>query len=180
MGYAMALAGMHEGKYVTYLPSYGAEVRGGAANCTVSIGDEEIASPIASEPEFIVVMNTPSMIRYQNSLKARGDFFINSSLVDDIPSRRDISIHTVPASRLAEELGEIRAANMVMLGAFVRKSGLVKLKTLIGLLQEIFPHGKKKLLDLNQQALYAGFNVFNINQKSSQEPGVIVDRNVPQ
>src|SRR4030042_6022522 len=82
MGLNLAQAAMLEGKYVTYLPSYGAEVRGGTASCTVAISDEEIASPVASSPEFVVVMNLPSLVRFQNHIQSGGVLFVNSSLVE--------------------------------------------------------------------------------------------------
>ena len=83
MGYVLAVAGMKEDKHVTFLPAYGAEVRGGTANCTVVISDEEIASPIASSPEFVVAMNYPSMMKYQNMVKSGGVMFLNSDLISE-------------------------------------------------------------------------------------------------
>ena len=105
MGLSLAQAAMVEGKNVTYLPAYGVEVRGGTANCTVAISDEEIASPVASSPEYIVAMNQPSLDRFQNQLASGGLFFINSSLIKVEISRGDIEIVEVPASGIAEELG---------------------------------------------------------------------------
>ena len=110
MGYALAYAAMKEDKHVTYLPSYGAEVRGGTANCTVCIGDEEIASPIASSPNFLVIMNAPSMDRFQNRLRKGGICLVNASLVNKESSRNDIEVCGVPAVDIAEALGDIRTA----------------------------------------------------------------------
>src|SRR4030065_1903576 len=90
MGYILSVAAMKEGKHVTYLPSYGAEVRGGTANCTISISDEEIASPVASSPDFVVAMNRPSMLKYQSLIKRGGIMIINSTLVDIDSARKDI------------------------------------------------------------------------------------------
>jgi 2-oxoglutarate ferredoxin oxidoreductase subunit gamma len=159
MGLNLAQAAMVEGKHVTYLPSYGAEVRGGTANCTVAVSDEDIASPVASSPEFIVVMNKPSLFRFQNLLESAGVLFINSSLIDAETTRGDIEVILVPANTIAEELGSPKAANMVMLGAFIKKSNLVSLETVIEELKNVL--GKKKsLLGINTKALKTGYDLF--------------------
>lgn len=164
MGYILALAAMHEGSEVTYLPAYGAEVRGGAANCTVSVGDEEIASPIASEPEFVVVMNKPSLLRFQNHVQAGGEIFVNSSMIDIEPSRKDITVHSIPATEMAEELGEVRAANMVMLGAFVKKTRLISAESVEGAIEEFFSN-KKKVIAINKEAFGIGIRYAENNDK---------------
>ena len=158
MGLILAQAGMREGKNVTYLPSYGAEVRGGTANCTVAISDEEIASPVASSPEFITAMNQPSMIRFQHQLQSGGVLFLNSSLIDAEVMRGDIEVVWIPVNSIAEQIGNSRSANMVMLGAFIKKSNLVKLDTFFEVLRETF--GKKEeLAGINKEALLAGYNL---------------------
>jgi len=159
MGLNLAQAAMLEGKSVTYLPSYGAEVRGGTANCTIAISDEEIASPVASSPEFVVAMNQPSLVRFQNQIQSGGLFFINSSLVKAETSRGDIDIVSVPASSIAEGLGSPKSANMVMLGAFIKQSNLVSLSSLIEGLEDAFK-GKQKLVAVNEKALTAGYDLF--------------------
>jgi 2-oxoglutarate ferredoxin oxidoreductase subunit gamma len=159
MGLNLAQAAMLEGKDVTYLPSYGAEVRGGTANCTVAISDEEIASPVASSPDFIVAMNQPSLVRFQNQLQSGGLFFINSSLVEAEISRGDIDIVSVPANSMAEELGSPKSANMVMLGAFTKKSNLVSLSSVIEALRNTLKK-KQKLIAINKKALLAGYDLF--------------------
>lgn len=125
MGYTLAYAAMVEDKFVTYFPAYGAEVRGGTANCTVSVGDEEIASPIASEPEYLIAMNRPSMLKFENWVSPGGLIFINRSLVEDRPTRNDIEVVETPANELAKEVADERAANMVMLGALSVRTGVV-------------------------------------------------------
>jgi 2-oxoglutarate ferredoxin oxidoreductase subunit gamma len=159
MGLNLAQAAMLEGKNVTYLPSYGAEVRGGTANCTVAISDDEIASPVASEPEFIIAMNQPSAVKFQNQIQSGGLFFINSSLVEAALSRGDINVVRVPANSIAEKLGNPKAANMVMLGAFTKKSSLVSLSSLIEGLKRTLG-SKQKLIALNEKALRAGYDLF--------------------
>ena len=158
MGYAFAVAAMREDREVTYLPSYGAEVRGGTANCTVAISDEEIASPIASSPHFVVVMNKPSLVAFQNKLRSGGILFVNTTMIDENPVRKDIQVVNVDAGRIAENLGDMRTANMVMLGAFVRTTALVTLNNLVAGLGEIFD-GKKKIIDMNANALKKGYEI---------------------
>jgi 2-oxoglutarate ferredoxin oxidoreductase subunit gamma len=159
MGLNLVQAAMIEGKNVTYLPSYGIEVRGGTANCTVAVSDEEIASPIASAPEFVVAMNQPSVVRFQNQVQTGGVLFVNSSLVDVEVVRGDIEVVGVPASAMAEKLKSPRSANMVMLGAFVKKSNLVSLSALIDGLAAALKN-KTKLVAINKKALTAGYEFF--------------------
>ena len=159
MGLNLAQAAMAEGKHVTYLPSYGAEVRGGTANCTVSVSDEEIASPVASSPEFVVAMNQPSLLRFQNQLESGGVVFINSTLIEAEITRGDIEIIKVAANQIAEDMGSPRSSNMVMLGAFTRKSNLVSIDTLVEVLKETMG-SKGKIFALNKEALLAGYRLF--------------------
>jgi 2-oxoglutarate ferredoxin oxidoreductase subunit gamma len=158
MGYTLANAAMLQGKFVTYLPSYGAEVRGGTANCTVAIGDEEIASPVASEPDFVVSMNQPSFLKFQSILQSGGLILVNSSMINVAAARGDIEVVEVPTSELAEKLGNIKAANMVMLGAFIKASKLVSLPLMLKNLPEILGEGKAKLIKINKEALETGYN----------------------
>lgn len=159
MGLSLAEAAMLEGRNVTYLPAYGAEVRGGTANCTVAVSDEEIASPVASSPEFVVAMNQPSAVKFQHHIQSGGLFFLNSSLVEADIIRGDIEIIRVAANRIAEDLGSPKSANMIMLGAFIRKSGLVEMKSVMESLKRILST-KKKLIEINEKALNAGYNLF--------------------
>lgn len=158
MGYTLAYAGMLENKQVTYLPVYGAEVRGGTAHCTVSIGDEEISSPVASEPEYVVVMNLPSLLKFQNQVASGGMLFLNTTLVEERPIRGDLELVEVPATALAEAMKNPRGANMIMLGAFVKKTELVALDSIHQALERIFAK-KKKLIQVNREALDHGFQL---------------------
>ena len=156
MGYVTALAAMREGKEVTYLPSYGAEVRGGTANCTVVVSDEEIFSPVASSPDYAVIMNRPSLARYDGQVREGGVMVINSSLVDVLPSRSDLEVLQVPANRMAKELGSDRTINMIMLGAFAAKTGITSLDALMNGLTEIVKGKKASLMKLNRKGLDMG------------------------
>jgi len=157
MGLSLTQAAMLEGRNVTYLPAYGAEVRGGTANCTVAVSDEEIASPVASSPEFVVAMNQPSLVRFQNQLQSGGLLFVNSSLVAADISRGDIDIVEVPANAIADELGSPRSANMVMLGAFTKRTNVVSLASLVEALKSTLKN-KQKLVAVNKSALTAGYD----------------------
>ncbi|NLV72870.1 MAG: 2-oxoacid:ferredoxin oxidoreductase subunit gamma [Actinobacteria bacterium] len=157
MGSTLATAAMLEGKYVTYLPAYGVEVRGGTANCTVVVSDEEIASPVASEPEFVVAMNQPSFARFQSILQAGGLLCANSSLVDTESARGDIEILAVPTSELAGKLGTLKVANMIMLGALIRASNMISYDAMLDNLEPILGEGKAKLIKVNREALALGY-----------------------
>ena len=159
MGLNLTQAAMQEGKYVTYLPAYGAEVRGGTANCTVAISDEEIASPVASSPEFVVAMNQPSLVRFQNQIDSGGVVFLNTSLIEMEVLRGDVEVVKVAANQVAEELGSARSANMVMLGAFVKKSGLVSMSTLEEVIKTMLGAKNARLFEINRQALLAGYGL---------------------
>jgi 2-oxoglutarate ferredoxin oxidoreductase subunit gamma len=158
MGITLANAAMLEGRHVTYLPSYGAEVRGGTANCTVVVSDEEIASPVASDPDFVVAMNQPSFAKFQSILQSGGLLLVNSSLVNTTSYRSDIEILAVPTSELAEKLGAIKVANMVMLGALIKASDIVAFDVMLANLAAILGEGKTKLIKLNREALQVGYN----------------------
>jgi len=158
MGSTLATAAMLEGKHVTYLPAYGVEVRGGTANCTVVVSDEEIASPVASEPEFVVAMNQPSFARFQSILQAGGLLCANSSLVNTESARSDIEILAVPTSELAGKLGTLKVANMIMLGALIRASHMISYEAMLENLEAILGEGKAKLIKLNREALSLGYH----------------------
>jgi 2-oxoglutarate ferredoxin oxidoreductase subunit gamma len=158
MGYLLAMAGMYEEKHVTCLPSYGAEVRGGTANCTVVISSEDIASPVASEPEFAVLMNNPSLLLYQNQVQSGGTIFLNSNMIDSQPIRGDLEIYEIPVNDLAKTLQEDKVANMVMLGAFIKKSALISLETMNRVLKDTFTNKNPMIIKLNRQALLLGYD----------------------
>jgi 2-oxoglutarate ferredoxin oxidoreductase subunit gamma len=156
MGYIFAYAAMADGRNVTYLPSYGAEVRGGTANCTVAISDDEIASPVTSSPEFVVVMNNPSLLRFQNVVQSGGIIFLNANMIDARPIRGDIELFEIPANDFAKKLGDERVVNMVMLGFFVKKTGIVSREGVEKALKDTFSRRGKALVELNKKAFMKG------------------------
>jgi 2-oxoglutarate ferredoxin oxidoreductase subunit gamma len=156
MGYVLATSGMHEDKHVTYLPAYGAEVRGGTANCTVTVSDNPIASPVASFPDYAVLMNTPSVVRFEGKVRTGGTIFLNKDLVEVIPKRTDIEVVSVPVNAIADGLGSLRSANMVMIGAFAQKTGLISLDTVINSVKAIFAKKGEKVHKMNTLAIQEG------------------------
>ncbi|MBW1910666.1 MAG: 2-oxoacid:acceptor oxidoreductase family protein [Deltaproteobacteria bacterium] len=156
MGYVLAVAAMRDGKEVTYLPTYGAEVRGGTANCTVSISDEEIFSPVASSPDYGVIMNMPSLVKYESTIKKGGAIILNSSLIDTDPARDDIDVVKIPANDIAKKLGSERTINMIMLGAFVAKTQVTTLDSIMNGLTEIVKGKKASIMKLNRKGLDRG------------------------
>jgi len=156
MGYILAVSAMRDGMHVTYLPAYGAEVRGGTANCTVSISDEDIASPVASSPDYVIAMNNPSLIRFEGQIKAKGTIFLNSDLIDIDPEREDIEVFKIPANTLAKKMGSERAMNMIMLGAFASKAKITSIESLMNGLTEVIKTKSKKQVEINRKGLEMG------------------------
>lgn len=169
MGYVFASAAMHEGKNVTYLPSYGAEMRGGTANCTISISDAPIASPVASFPDMAVLMNAPSVVRFAGKIKSGGTILLNSDLVEQDILRDDVEVIRIRANAIAGGLGNVRCANMVMLGALVEKSRLVGMDAVIKSVDQIFGPKGPKIRDMNLRALEQG--VASLREACSESGG---------
>ncbi len=155
MGYVLSHAAMLKGLNVTYLPAYGAEMRGGTANCTVTVSDEEIASPVASESDVLVAMNAPSLDRFEPSVHQGGKILINSSLISRSTRRQDVSEIRVDTVRLAREVGSERAANMVMLGALVAGTGFLTVEDVVKGMAKA-TEGKEKFFQLNKAAIERG------------------------
>ncbi|HHV62172.1 MAG TPA: 2-oxoacid:ferredoxin oxidoreductase subunit gamma [Firmicutes bacterium] len=169
MGYLLAYAAMREGKNVSWIPSYGPEMRGGTANCSVVISrDSEVASPIVSEPTTLIAMNRPSLDKFERMLVPGGLLVVNASLVDREPERRDIDILKVPANDIANELGNMRVANMVVLGAFVARRGCVEPASVIGSLEKVLPPHHHDLIPLNEEAFARGAGLASL--RPSMQP----------
>ncbi len=156
IGNFLAYAGMIEGKQVSWLPSYGPEMRGGTANCSVVVSDKEIASPVITKATCVVAMNRPSLDKFEDMVCPGGILLINSSLIDVKAKRDDIKVYYVPANEIAEELGTSKVANMVILGAYLEISKCVKVESVLEALQHKLGAKKAHLLDVNRRALAAG------------------------
>lgn len=155
-GQIIAYAGLAEGKNVSWLPSYGPEMRGGTANCNVVVSDEEVASPVVVEADCAVVMNRPSLEQFESAVKPGGVLILNSDLIEVEPTRTDITVYKVPANSLAEEAGSVKAANMVVLGAYNACAHVVDNKTIIQSLEKLMGESKKHLIPMNEKAMEAG------------------------
>ena len=156
-GRLLAQAAMRAEYEVTYMRSYGAEVRGGTANCTIVISDEPIACPLVTSPGSLIVMNNASLSRFGPSLKAGGLLVVNSSLVEQPPQPTDTTeILSVPANELAVELGSMKAANMVTLGAYLRRRGILTVEGVADCLPHVLPEHHRKTIPLNTAALQRG------------------------
>jgi len=156
IGEMIAHAGMNEGKNVSWLPSYGPEMRGGTANCSVIISNEPVGSPIVTEADAAIVMNKPSLDKFESYLKPGGKLFINSSLIEKKASRTDITVYYIPANEIAAGLGNTRVANMVMLGAYIASSQTVSKENIMELITEAFGAKKAHLVAVNEMALDEG------------------------
>jgi len=157
MGKLLAQVGLDSKKNVTWMPSYGAEVRGGTAYSMTKISDKQIASPIVTRPDILVVMNEPSLIKYADKLKPKGILIINKSLVASKPHRRDISIVSIPMTDLALKLGSARSANMVAVGALLKRSKLFPIRTVLEALKEMLG-GKEDAYPVNKKAIEKGYS----------------------
>lgn len=155
-GMVLAYAGMDNGKNVTWIPSYGPEMRGGTAHVTVVISDEEIGSPLTRQPQVAVVFNIPSMTKYEDMIKPDGLLIYNSSLIEHTPTRTDIRYLAVPANDIAAELGNARMANMVVLGALVAATNLLPVDAVAQALHDHLPAAKQKFVKSNIVALQRG------------------------
>jgi 2-oxoglutarate ferredoxin oxidoreductase subunit gamma len=155
-GQLLSYAAMDDGKEVTWIPSYGPEMRGGTANCTVIIADEEIGSPLVRNPKAAIVMNLPSLDKYEQLVKSGGVLVINSSLISRPVERKDIKVILIPANEVAESLGEKRMSNMVMLGGLLANLPILSLKAIEKALKEHTPARHQKFVALNVEALHKG------------------------
>lgn len=156
MGLFLAHAGMSEGKKVLYVPSYGAEMRGGTANCTVTISDREISSPVVAHPETVVVMNHPSLDKFEPLVKTGGSLLVNGSLVHRDPQRQDINVWVIPAQELADEIGASKTPNLIMLGALLQTVPLIDNERVEEYLIKTFSGKYMNLLSMNLAAIKVG------------------------
>jgi 2-oxoacid:acceptor oxidoreductase gamma subunit (pyruvate/2-ketoisovalerate family) len=156
LGKVLAEVGMRMGLHVSWIPAYGPEMRGGTANCTVVISENPIASPLVTVPDTVIAMNRPSVARFSNRIKAGGMLMYNSSLIERQEFRDDIRLVEIPASEIADELGNPRVANLVMAGAYGQFSKMITFEDIQKHLPQIVPAKRKELAELNMQALEKG------------------------
>jgi len=161
-GKIICIAAMMEGKYVSHIPSYGAEMRGGTANCSVVISEEEVASPVVEHPDICIVLNAPSMVKFEPRLKKGGLLIYNSSLIKDKPKRTDIETLAINANEISEKHGSSRGVNMAALGFLVKKvPELVKLDSLTKALDEAISERNRKHNPVNIAIMTEAYNLLS-------------------
>ena len=158
IGKTLAEAGMKEGKDVSWLPSYGPEMRGGTANCSIIISDNAVGSPIVSKPDILIAMNLPSLDKYEKETKAGGQIFVDSSLIDRKVERTDVETYYIPATKMASDEGLTGLANMIIIGHMIAKSGIVPEENIEKAMHKVVPATKQNMFDLNMKAVQLGFN----------------------
>lgn len=156
-GQVLTYAAMDSGHHVSWIPSYGPEMRGGVARCTVIVSDDEIGSPIVRNPDSAIVFNNPSMEKFQAELKSGGTLVINSSMVNLPVERDDIRVILVPGNEIAAKMGDVRMTNMVLLGALLAVNPLVKLGAAEQALRDHLPERKQHLVEPNIQVIRQGY-----------------------
>ena len=156
-GQVLAYAAMDTGKDVTWIPSYGPEMRGGTANCTVIIADHEIGSPLVKNPPLAIALNLPSFDKYEELLASGGTLIVNQSMVDRGAKRDDINVIFVPCNEIAEEIGDKKLLNMVAVGALLTVLSELSLKDIEKALEAHLPARHKHLLPKNYEALRRGY-----------------------
>ncbi len=156
IGKTIVEAAMEEDINITWAPSYGPEMRGGTANCSVVLSNDAIGSPIFDYPTELIAMNLPSLIKFEPKVQAGGIIFVNSSVVSEKVTREDVKAYYVPCTEIAEELGNSKVANMVMVGAYVAATGAVKPETVNHMIEEMFAGRKAKMIPINKEAFARG------------------------
>ena len=155
-GKVLAYAGLLEKRQLSWLPSYGPEMRGGTANCNVILSDSPVGSPIVQHPNVLVVMNTPSLEKYENTVAPGGKIFVDSTLIDKKVSRTDVDVYYIPATQMAADMNMNGLANMILLGAVLRETACISDETLVKSLHQVIPARKADLFELNMSCIRAG------------------------
>ncbi len=159
LGQIVAYSGMLEGKEVCWMPSYGPEMRGGTANCIVSVSDQPISSPILATFDTAIILNRPSYDKFESRVKEKGVLIYDKTNINVEPSRNDIEIIGIDASKTAKELGNMQVMGMVLLGAYLKKKNIVKKETVKEALKKVLPERHHKLIPLNIEALEKGMSL---------------------
>ena len=157
-GKFLAYEGLIDGKEVSWLPSYGPEMRGGTANCSIILSDEKIGSPIVDKPDVLIAMNAPSFEKYIGDVKPGGQVFIDSSLIDQKCERDDVEAYYIPATKIASDEGLTGLANMIMIGLLIKKANVMPYENVEVAMKKVVPAKKQNLYDLNIKAVEIGYN----------------------
>ena len=157
-GKFLAYEGLIDNKEVSWLPSYGPEMRGGTANCSIILSDTKIGSPIVDKPDILIAMNSPSLEKYENATVSGGQIFIDSSLIDKKVERKDVEVHYIPATKIASDENLAGLANMIMIGMMIKKSGIIPYENIEKAMSKVVSAKKQNLFDLNMKAVQIGYN----------------------
>ena len=157
-GKFLAYEGLIEGKEVSWLPSYGPEMRGGTANCSIIISDKKIGSPIVNNPDILIAMNGPSLEKYENETTKDGVILVDSSLIEKKVDRSDVNAHYIPATRLASDENLPGLANMIMIGFMIKHTGIIPFENVENAMKKVVSAKKQNLFDLNMKAVELGYN----------------------
>ena len=158
IGKFVAMACMLDGKHVSWLPSYGPEMRGGTANCSVVLSDMPVGSPIITAPDVLVAMNLPSLQKFVDTVVPGGKIFVDSTLIDAKVERTDVEVFYIPATQMAKDAGFSTLANMILMGKVIKETGAVRFDNNLETLKSFIPAKKEKLIDITCQALQAGYD----------------------
>jgi 2-oxoglutarate ferredoxin oxidoreductase subunit gamma len=159
VGRMIAHAGLEENKEVSWLPSYGSEMRGGTANCSVIVSDNIVPSPVIQKPNFVVVMNKPSFDKFEKMVEPGGKLIVNSSLIEDKSQRTDIDVYYIPANEIANETGDDRSMNMIFLGAYVALTESISLESVFTAIENNLTGSKEKYIDSNKLLIQKGYDL---------------------
>ena len=157
-GKFLAYKGLVQNKNVSWLPSYGPEMRGGTANCSVVLSDMPVGSPIITAPDVLVAMNLPSLQKFVDTVVPGGKIFVDSTLIDAKVERTDVEVYYIPATQMAKDAGFATLANMILMGKVIKETKAVRFDNNLETLQSFIPAKKAKLIDINCQALQAGYD----------------------
>ena len=157
-GKFLAYKGLVQNKNVSWLPSYGPEMRGGTANCSVVLSDMPVGSPIITAPDVLVAMNLPSLQKFVDTVVPGGKIFVDSTLIDAKVERTDVEVFYIPATQMAKDAGFATLANMILMGKVIKETQAVRFDNNLETLQSFIPAKKAKLIDINCQALQAGYD----------------------
>ena len=156
-GKFIAYKGLQEGRELSWLPSYGPEMRGGTANCSVILSDDPVGSPIVSHPDVLIAMNLPSLDKYEDAVVPGGMIFVDSTLIERKVRRTDVKVFYIPCTALAQQIGAPTLANMIMVGKFIRESGAVRYENLDAALKKVVSARHADLFDINLKAINTGY-----------------------
>ncbi len=157
-GKFLAYEGLIDGKEVSWLPSYGPEMRGGTANCSIILSDTKIGSPIVDKPDVLIAMNAPSLDKYEDAVTVNGEIYVESSLIEKRVERTDVKAHYIPATKLAAENGLTGLANIIMIGLMIKNSGIIPYENVEMAMKKVVSAKKPELFELNMKAINIGYN----------------------